>query len=148
MSGAPVARAGAAGAVAVSRAADAVPGSVPAPGVPDVSVVICAHTEQRWDDTLAAVASVRAQSLAARETIVVVDHNPVLYERPKSALAGVTVVENREAARPVGRRNTGIAAGPAARSWRSSTTTRWRSRTGWTVPCRPTPIRACWRSVG
>ena len=108
MSGASVARAGAAGAVAVSRAAD--PAPVPVPGeVPDVSVVICAHTEQRWDDTLAAVASVRAQSLAARETIVVVDHNPVLYERLKSALAGVTVVENREERGLSGGKNTGVA---------------------------------------
>lgn len=43
-----------------------------------ISVVICAYTEKRWDDVLAAVASVRAQSLAAHEVILVVDHNPAL----------------------------------------------------------------------
>ena len=80
-----------------------------ASAVSDVSVVICAHTEKRWDDTLAAVASVRAQTLAAREIILVVDHNPVLYERLKSALPDVTVVENREGRGLSGGKNTGVA---------------------------------------
>jgi GT2 family glycosyltransferase len=78
-------------------------------GPAGISVVICAHTEQRWDDTLAAVASVREQSLAAYETILVVDHNPVLYERLKSALPGITVVENREERGLSGGKNTGVA---------------------------------------
>ncbi len=93
-----------------SGTADRVLRSVTIPReVSDVSVVICAHTEQRWNDTLVAVASVRAQSLAAREIIVVVDHNPVLYERLTSALAGVTVVENREQRGLSGGKNTGVA---------------------------------------
>src|SRR5260370_1005218 len=83
---------------------------VPAPGGgPDISVVICAHTEQRWADTLAAVASVRAQSLAAREIIVVVDHNPVLLGRLRAALGDVTVVENRAGRGLSGGKNTGVA---------------------------------------
>src|ERR1700733_6995862 len=45
-----------------------------------VSVVICAHSEERWDDTLAAAASVLAQSHTAKELIVVVDHSPHLYQ--------------------------------------------------------------------
>ncbi|MFE3695155.1 glycosyltransferase family 2 protein [Streptomyces sp. NPDC059129] len=45
------------------------------------SVVICAYTEDRWDDILAAVASVRNQSHPALETLLVVDHNPVLLDR-------------------------------------------------------------------
>ena len=53
-----------------------------------VSVVICAHTEMRWDDTLAAVASVRGQSYAAKELIVVVDHNPVPLRAAESRAAG------------------------------------------------------------
>jgi glucosyl-dolichyl phosphate glucuronosyltransferase len=73
------------------------------------SVVICAHTERRWDDTLAAVASVRGQSYAAKELIVVVDHNRPLYERLKSALPDATVVENREQQGLSGGKNTGIA---------------------------------------
>jgi glycosyltransferase involved in cell wall biosynthesis len=48
---------------------------------PDISVVICVYTEDRWEDILAAVASVRAQSRPARETLLVVDHNETLLER-------------------------------------------------------------------
>ena len=76
---------------------------------PSVSVVICAHTEKRWDDTLAAAGSVRSQSHAAKELIVVVDHNPRLYQRLKSALPDATVAENREEPGLSGGRNTGVA---------------------------------------
>ncbi|MEK8170228.1 hypothetical protein NKH77_12175 [Streptomyces sp. M19] len=44
-------------------------------------MVICAYTADRWDDVLAAVASVGAQSRPAHETLVVVDHNASLRER-------------------------------------------------------------------
>ncbi|MFE0674830.1 glycosyltransferase family 2 protein [Streptomyces sp. NPDC058867] len=47
----------------------------------DVSVVICVYTEDRWQDILAAVTSVRHQSLPAVETLLVVDHNPALLDR-------------------------------------------------------------------
>ncbi|MGI5531639.1 glycosyltransferase family 2 protein [Streptomyces syringium] len=50
-------------------------------GAPDVSVVICVYTEDRWDDILAAVSSVRDQSWPALETLIVVDHNPALLRR-------------------------------------------------------------------
>jgi GT2 family glycosyltransferase len=76
---------------------------------PSVSVVICAHTEQRWDDTLAAIDSVCRQSYAAKELIVVIDHNPRLYERLKSALSDAIVTENREEQGLSGGKNTGIA---------------------------------------
>jgi glucosyl-dolichyl phosphate glucuronosyltransferase len=74
-----------------------------------VSVVICAHTEERWDDTLAAAASVLTQSHTAKELIVVVDHSPHLYQRLKSSLPDATVTENREARGLSGARNTGVA---------------------------------------
>ncbi|WP_326648838.1 MULTISPECIES: glycosyltransferase family 2 protein [unclassified Streptomyces] len=45
------------------------------------SVVICVYTEDRWEDILAAVDSVRTQSLPALETLLVVDHNAALLER-------------------------------------------------------------------
>ncbi|MFP3990280.1 glycosyltransferase family 2 protein [Streptomyces sp. E11-3] len=47
----------------------------------DISVVICVYTEDRWEDILAAVSSVRAQSLPALETLLVVDHNQPLLDR-------------------------------------------------------------------
>src|ERR671936_457056 len=73
-----------------------------------VSVIICAHLEERLADTMAAVNSVRRQSLAPAEIIVVVDHNPVLYRRLASALPDLAVVENREARGLSGGKNTGI----------------------------------------
>ncbi|GHI37125.1 glycosyltransferase family 2 protein [Streptomyces violascens] len=45
------------------------------------SVVICVYTEDRWEDILAAVSSVRTQSLPALETLLVVDHNERLLDR-------------------------------------------------------------------
>ena len=74
-----------------------------------VSVVICAHAHDRWDDTLAAVASVRAQSHPAKELVVVVDHNPSLHQRLKAELPDATVIENREQQGLSGGKNTGIA---------------------------------------
>ena len=75
-----------------------------------VSVVICAHANDRWDDTLAAAASIRAQSHPAKELIVVVDYNRPLYERLRTALPDAVVLENDERQGLSGGRNTGIAA--------------------------------------
>ena len=76
---------------------------------PSISVLICVYTEARWDHILAAVDSVRAQTLAAAETIIVVDHNPALYKRLVAVMPDVTVVENREEKGLSGGRNTGTA---------------------------------------
>ncbi len=74
-----------------------------------ISVVICAYTEKRWHETCAAVESVRAQSFASKEIIVVVDHNPALFASLSAALPDVTVLENREERGLSGGRNTGVA---------------------------------------
>lgn len=76
---------------------------------PTVSVVICAYTEQRWDDVLAAVASVRAQHRQPDEIIVVVDHNPDLLARLRAALPDVVVVQNSRPRGLSGGKNTGTA---------------------------------------
>lgn len=80
------------------------------PAAPEVSVVICAYTEERWDDLAAAVTSVRRQSVSPREIIAVIDHNPRLLARARACLADVVVVENREARGLAGARNSGVAA--------------------------------------
>jgi GT2 family glycosyltransferase len=85
-----------------------------------ISVVICVYTERRWDDILAAVASVRGQSLPAHELIVVVDHNPALGCRLSAQLGPapgrqaapgmqVRIVANRQARGLSGGKNTGVA---------------------------------------
>ena len=72
-----------------------------------VSVLICAYTEDRWEQICAAVDSVRAQSLPSAETILVVDYNPELLERASAALPDVTVVANNQAKGLSGARNSG-----------------------------------------
>jgi GT2 family glycosyltransferase len=72
------------------------------------SVVICAYTEDRWDQLAAAVASVRRQSRPAKETIVVIDHCPPLGRRVAAAHPDVTVVESTGRPGLSGARNTGL----------------------------------------
>lgn len=77
-----------------------------------VSVVICAYTEDRWGDILAAVASVRDQVHPAHETLLVIDHNQALLERLSTHFAQVTDVRVLPNAGPRGLsagRNTGVA---------------------------------------
>jgi GT2 family glycosyltransferase len=75
-----------------------------------VSVVICAHTEQRWDQLCAAVKSALSQYPAPAEVLLVVDHNPLLAARARHELAGVTVLESDDVPGLSGARNTGLRA--------------------------------------
>ncbi|WP_309051164.1 glycosyltransferase family 2 protein [Streptomyces sp.] len=80
------------------------------------SVVICVYTEERWRDILAAVDSVRKQSLAPLETLLVVDHNARLLARLAEQYADelltgeVRVLANAGPRGLSSGRNTGIAA--------------------------------------
>jgi GT2 family glycosyltransferase len=85
-----------------------------APPSLDMSVVICAYTQARWHDLVAAVHSVRSQSVPPREIIVVVDHNPMLLERVHTEVPYVIAVANQEAKGLSGARNSGIAAATGA----------------------------------
>ena len=73
------------------------------------SLIICAYTEKRWDDLLAALASVKNQRLHPDEIILVIDHNPSLYLRATHELEGVVIIENSLARGLSGGRNSGIA---------------------------------------
>ena len=61
---------------------------------PSVSVVIPAYSMDRWDSLREAVASVRAQTVQALETVVVIDHHPELMAKAASELPGVMVIAN------------------------------------------------------
>ncbi|WP_250034363.1 glycosyltransferase family 2 protein [Paractinoplanes maris] len=73
----------------------------------DASVVIPTHSERRWDSLRRTVASAQEQKVTPAEIIVVVDHNPGLFERATAEFAGVTVLENESARGASGNRNTG-----------------------------------------
>ena len=75
----------------------------------DFSVIICAYTEDRWSEMLAAVESVQGQTLRAREIILVIDHNPALYQRARQHFTNVKVIENHEPRGLSGARNSGLA---------------------------------------
>jgi glucosyl-dolichyl phosphate glucuronosyltransferase len=74
---------------------------------PAVSVVIPCHSEERWTCLMEAITSARTQRLVPAQVVVVVDHNPRLYDRIRRELPDVTVLENRYAKGVSGNRNTG-----------------------------------------
>ena len=76
----------------------------------DVSVVICAYTEARWNDLREAVSSVQRQSLLPQEILVVIDHNDALLRLAQTEMPDVTVIENQEARGLSGARNSGVKA--------------------------------------
>lgn len=75
---------------------------------PSVSVVICAYTEARWDELVAAVDSMRAQETSVLETVLVIDHNAGLLDRAAREIPGVVLVENIEQRGLSGARNSGV----------------------------------------
>lgn len=81
-----------------------------APGaVLEISVVICAYTDKRWGDLVAAIESVKHQTVLPKEIIVVIDHNHELLERAKTSISGIVALENEQQQGLSGARNTGIA---------------------------------------
>lgn len=73
-----------------------------------ISVIICAFTEKRWDATIAAIESVKKQTLPADEIILVIDHNPPLLERARADIPDIITIENNEPRGLSGARNSGI----------------------------------------
>ena len=76
---------------------------------PTASVVICAYTERRWPDILAAVHSALYQSRPALEVILVVDHHEDLLARIRAEMPGVVAVPNDGHRGLSGARNSGVA---------------------------------------
>ncbi|HET9518008.1 MAG TPA: glycosyltransferase family 2 protein [Actinoplanes sp.] len=78
-----------------------------------VSVVIPCHSDDGWDTLVGAVRSALSQQPSPDAVVVVVDHNPRLYDRARRELSGVTVLENKFEQGASGTRNTG--------AWHTST---------------------------
>lgn len=74
------------------------------------TVIICAYTEDRWDDLISSVSSVKAQSYFPDQIIVVIDHNRRLFERARAQIPDITLLENNAERGLSGARNIGIAA--------------------------------------
>ena len=74
----------------------------------DISVIICAYTEERWNDLVAAVASVQQQTVPCRDIIIVIDHNPRLLQRAQEQWPTLIVTENKQAQGLRGARNCGV----------------------------------------
>lgn len=75
----------------------------------DCSVIICAHTMERWPHIRAAVASVQAQQSPAKEIILVSDHNSELFDACRKEFPDLKIIGNREARGSSGARNSGVA---------------------------------------
>ncbi len=73
----------------------------------DISVIICAYTEDRWNELIAAIESLRHQTIPPREIIVVIDNNLSLLKRVQEQVPDVISIENREAKGASGARNSG-----------------------------------------
>jgi GT2 family glycosyltransferase len=74
----------------------------------DISVIVCAYTEKRWDDLGAAIESLRLQTIVPGQIVVIIDHNPQLFERAKAAFPDILVIENTEKQGLSGARNSGL----------------------------------------
>ncbi len=72
------------------------------------SVVICSYSEERWDVLMGAVESVRAQTFAPKQTIIVVDYNVELYKKLIFTVSDAVIVENGGPKGLSGARNTGV----------------------------------------
>ena len=80
-----------------------------APPALSVSVVVCGFTQARAEQLLAALESLRGQTVRPAEVIVVVDHNPELLAWLQERVADAIVVPNAEGSGLAGARNTGLA---------------------------------------
>jgi GT2 family glycosyltransferase len=73
-----------------------------------ITVILCAYTERRWDQQVAAIESLKNQVRKPDEIILVIDHNEALFARSQTAFPGVTVVQNDQKQGLSGARNAGI----------------------------------------
>ncbi|HLO28602.1 MAG TPA: glycosyltransferase family 2 protein [Anaerolineales bacterium] len=77
----------------------------------DVSVIICAYTEDRWAELVSAVESLKHQTKQPCEIILSIDHNPSLYRHACEYFPPeIQTIQNSGPKGLSGARNSGIAA--------------------------------------
>jgi len=79
------------------------------PGLPTISVVVCAFTRDRLEVLTEALDSLRGQTRPAHEIVLVIDHAPELLEEVRGLWPDLKIVENRERRGLSGARNSGVA---------------------------------------
>lgn len=75
--------------------------------ISEATIIICAYSMARWPDLRHTMACVARQTHPARQTILVIDHNPDLLSLARAALTDAQVVANVYARGASGSRNTG-----------------------------------------
>lgn len=81
---------------------------------PPATVVVCAHTAQRWRYVAAALEALTPQLARDDDVILVIDHNEALLSRARAAFPDIRVLENGGERGLSGARNTGTAAATGA----------------------------------
>jgi GT2 family glycosyltransferase len=76
-------------------------------GGADCTVVVCAHTLDRWEHLRRAIDSLEAQIEPPRQIVVVIDHNDELEVRARRAFPRALVIANDNGAGVSGARNAG-----------------------------------------
>ena len=64
--------------------------AVTATAIHRVSVIICAYTEERWDDLMRSVSNAAETLIDDDELIVVIDHNAALLARAQPCMSNLT----------------------------------------------------------
>jgi GT2 family glycosyltransferase len=75
----------------------------------NITVIIRTYTDKRWEYFEKAVESAFAQNMAPHEVVLVVDHNPALFDRVRTRFPAANVVENTQSRGSGGAWNMGIA---------------------------------------
>lgn len=73
-----------------------------------VTVIVCAYTEKRWSDLKECLKSLQSQTWKPKQIILVVDHNPALFELAKHEFIQIQIVENVNEQGLSGARNTAL----------------------------------------
>jgi glycosyltransferase involved in cell wall biosynthesis len=73
----------------------------------DVSVIVSTYDRARWEELAACLGALRRQTVAPRQVVVVVDHNPELLFAARQAFPWAEVIENGHSRGLAGARNSG-----------------------------------------